>query len=321
VSHEDKINSLSFSPQGKFLTSASEDSNIIVWDLDNEKMKVFTRHLGAVNNVIFSPNGKILASAGVDKKIKLWNWKSQSDSLIHTFTDFRNSLYDISFHPNGQILASADEASNVRLWGLDNYQQIELPNKIKGYSATFTPDGKTIITTIDEKIILWNVDDGKKIGELIGHEKGISVYKVNVSPNGKLLASASGDKSVKIWDIKKQKLITTFLGHKDEVRDVTFSHDGKLLASAAADKTVKVWDVQKQSEITTFKRHSAPILSVSFSDDDKYLASAGQDKKIIVWDLDLLNRGKLLKSACESANSYLRASEGEDNNLCDGKMD
>ncbi|MBW4510898.1 MAG: caspase family protein [Scytonematopsis contorta HA4267-MV1] len=316
TAHKDKINSLSFSPEDKVLATASDDNNIILWDLNNEAMKVLTGHDAPINNVIFSPNGKILASAGVDRKVKIW---SKSGDLIQTIGDFSSNLFDITFHPNSQIIASADESSNVKLWSLDNYQEIKLPNKIKGYSSTFTPDGKTIATTLDKKIMLWRVTDGTNIGKLSEHE--FSVYKISISPDGKILASASADKTIKLWNIQKQKIITTLSGHKDEVRDVSFNHDGQLLVSVSADNTIKVWDVKKQTEITTFKGHSAPILTVGFSHDGKYIASAGEDKKVILWDLDLLNRKNLLKRACESANNFLLATKGDDMDLCDGKMD
>jgi WD40 repeat protein/energy-coupling factor transporter ATP-binding protein EcfA2 len=319
ISHKDKISSLSFSPDSKFVASASGDNNITVWDLNNDRMEVLLGHLEAVNSIIFSPNGKILASAGTDNKIKLWDWGGKSNNLIHTFENFNKDIYNVSFHPNGQIIASSDKDSNVKLWSLDNYQEIKLPNKINGYTTAFTPDGDTIASTLNNKIILWKVADGSKIIEFGEHKS--SVYKINISPDGKLIASASADNTVKLWSIPEKKLIATFAGHTDEVRDISFNNNGKFLASASSDNTVKIWDIQRRTLITTFKGHSAPILSVSFSHDGKYLASAGDDKKVILWDLELLDRDKLLKFACQLTINYLNNERRKDMHLCHNKID
>ncbi len=322
TAHINNINSLTFSPQSTIIASASNDNNIIIWDLEKEQIKVLKGHSKEVNNISFSPNAQILASASLDNKIKLWNWKNMSKILINKnkFENFQNGIYDISFHPQGKIMASADAGFNVKLWDLDKDQEIKLPHTIKGYSTTFTPDGKTIASTLNENIILWSVADGSKIHTFPGIDK-LSVYNIDISQDGRVLASASADKTIKLWNIQEKKLIATLEGHNGEVRDVKFHHKGKLLASASTDNTVKIWNVEKRTEITTLKRHSAPILSVGFSPDGKYLASAGEDKKIIIWDLDLLDRNKLLKFACKLAKNYLRQEKKEDMHLCDNNID
>ncbi|MBW4610622.1 MAG: AAA-like domain-containing protein [Hassallia sp. WJT32-NPBG1] len=112
------------------------------------------------------------------------------------------------------------------------------------------------------------------------------VRSVTFSPDGKTLAFASDDKTIKLWNLETKKQITTLNGHSSRVLSVTFSPDGKTLASASDDNTIKLWNTTTGKEITTLNGHSSGVLSVTFSPDGKTLASASTDKTIKLWNLD-----------------------------------
>jgi WD40 repeat protein len=82
---------------------------------------------------------------------------------------------------------------------------------------------------------------------------------VAFSPDGKRLASASMDRTVKVWDAAAGQEVLTLKGHTDQVQSVAFSPDGKRLASASMDRTVKVWDADMGQETPTLKGHNASV--------------------------------------------------------------
>src|SRR5437868_4778347 len=89
------------------------------------------------------------------------------------------------------------------------------------------------------------------------------VMSVSWSPDGKRVATACHDKTVKVWDAEKGQEALTLKGHTDVVMSVSWSPDGKRLASASLDKTVKVWDAEKGKETLTLKGHADIVVSVN----------------------------------------------------------
>jgi WD40 repeat protein/tRNA A-37 threonylcarbamoyl transferase component Bud32 len=106
----------------------------------------------------------------------------------------------------------------------------------------------------------------------------------HAGPDGKRLASASFDRTVKVWDAQTGQEVLTLKGHTSHVTSVCFSPDGKRLASASYDQTLKVWNALTGQEQLTLKGHTRYVLSVHFSPDGKRLASASSDQTVKVWD-------------------------------------
>jgi len=106
---------------------------------------------------------------------------------------------------------------------------------------------------------------------------------VAFSPDGKLLASGSDDRTVKLWDAQNGQEVHTLRGHLHEIKSVAFSPDGKRLASGSYDKTVKLWDTQNGQEVYTLSGHPFGVICVTFSPDGKRLASSG-GSIVKIWD-------------------------------------
>jgi WD40 repeat protein len=165
-------------------------------------------------------------------------------------------------------------------------------------SASFSPDGKRIVTaSYDKTAKIWD-RSGKLVADLKGHTS--DVRSASFSPDGKLLVTASSDNTAKIWD-RSGKLVADLKGHQDIVTSASFSPDGKLLVTASYDNTAKIWETSGKL-VADLKGHSSNVTSASFSPDGKQILTASSDKTAKIWD----RSGKLvadLKGHTSGVNS------------------
>ena len=112
-----------------------------------------------------------------------------------------------------------------------------------------------------------------------------SVNSVSFSPDGAILASGSGDPSVKLWDVATRTNIATRTRFTISVNSVSFSPDGAILASGSLDRIIKLWDVVARTNIATLTGHRGRVTSVSFSSDGAILASGSWDDTVKLWDV------------------------------------
>ncbi len=111
-----------------------------------------------------------------------------------------------------------------------------------------------------------------------------TINNIAFSPNNPLLASASADSTIQLWNLNTNTLQTTLPGHTSNVLNVAFSPDGSLLASGSADGTVRLWNPITETLQATLQGHTGNVLSVAFSPDGSLLASGGADGTVRLWD-------------------------------------
>jgi WD40 repeat protein len=265
--HTGSVAGIAFSPDGQRIASGSWDDTVKVWDVTlGKELLTFDGHREMVSCVAFTPDGKRIAS-GAGQTIQIWDATSGAVSLT-----LRGQPVDtLAFSPDGKRIAASAGFGDVpiKVWDAATGQVVlTLPDCSD--SVVFSPDGKRIasvwtpeavryrddVTSDEHGVEIWDAANGKKLLVLKGHREGVS--SIAYSPDGKQIASASGDRTVKVWNATTGKLLLTFRGHTDSVGRVAFSPDGKRIASGGEDKTVKVWDAATGREILTLKLPTGP---------------------------------------------------------------
>jgi WD40 repeat protein len=317
LGHNYGVYSVSFSPDGQTIASASADNTLKLWRSDGLLLNTLKGHTDNVIGVSFSPDGQTIASASADKTLKLWK---RDGTLLQTLPNHTDQVNSVSFSPDSQTIVSGSTDKTVRLWNRDG----TLLKTLNGHKdtvlcASFSPDGKTIASaSADKTVKLWN-RDGTFLKTLNGHSD--AVYSVSFSPDGQTLASASFDKTIKIWRLDGQ-LLKTLQSHNDGVKSVSFSPDGQTIVSGSVDATVKLWRLDGQL-LKTLQGHSNRVNSVNFSPDGKTIASASTDNTVILWDWEQWSThlDELLLKGCNWAHDYLKNNptiSESDRTLCDG---
>ena len=121
---------------------------------------------------------------------------------------------------------------------------------------------------------------------LPGHEEWI--HHLAWSPDGHLLASASKDTTIRLWNVETEGLARILKGHDDFALSVTWSPDGQMLASGSDDHTIRLWCVNSEKEVLRLTEHTDSVVSVAWSRDGSRLASGSNDNDIALWDVRTL---------------------------------
>lgn len=275
--HQQRVYSVEFSRDGKYIVSGSGDHNLKVWNFE-EKREEFTLrgHTGAVSSVSFSRDGKYIVSGSWDN-IKVWSVLEKQEEF--TLIGHENKVTSVRFSNQTNLIVSGSEDNNIKVWSFLNRKlEFTLTGHTNGvFSVGFSEDDRFIVSgSKDNNVIVWNTLEKRQEYTFIGHEN--CVYSARFSREGHYIVSGSSDKNIKVWNFIEKREEFTFRGHTNSVYSVEFSADSKFIVSGSEDKNIIVWNVKDKhiglslSETITNSNSKAELL------ENKYIRSEPSPK-------------------------------------------
>jgi WD40 repeat protein len=320
LTHEDRVTDIAFTPDGKYLATASDDHTARLWETGSGEEAGRISLQGRVTAVAFSPGGEYLATASSDHTARVWKKRgdqasqgaAQTDwlrsgatmSMMTTIMAMRTTMvmeeicrmnHDaevtaLAFSPDGRYLATAsgkaggkaDGDYTAQVW--DAASGREVSRMVHGGKVTclvFSPDGKYLVTASEDSTArMWETNSGQEVIRM-SHEDAVT--SVTFSPDGKYLATASKDHTIRMWEATSWRK-SSWMVHQGRVTYAAFSPDGKYLATVSKDRTARLWDVPGCREITRLT-HTWSVICAAFSPDGRYLATASGDYTARVWEV------------------------------------
>jgi WD40 repeat protein len=304
--HEGTIHGLAFSPNGQFLASASADRTIRLWDLSRPVAPPRRKgHPDPICACLFSPDGKWLVTLSTNETTWLWDAGTGSPvRCLHSSTEFVcvGHQAENCLHINGQRVLSL--GVERREWpfepetGEPGQGAEDSSRGFPDRRIAWAPDGSrcAVCSPFDGELIILDTVLPAAGVHLEGHNQG--VREIAFSHDGRLLLSASGDATVRVWEVATGQCLTCLRGHEAGVTSAAFSADARRLVSASIDGTVRVWDSRTGAELARLVIPDPGILSeawslhptlavrrVGFCDEDRHLATLSDSDRIRVWDV------------------------------------
>ena len=312
--HTDIVCSVTFSPDGRFCLSGSEDETLRLWEVSSgDCLRIFRGKTRSIHSVSFSSDGRhCLSASRYEPTLRLWD-VSTGECLRtfegHTVGFASNAVVGSScFSPDGRYCLSGGNDKTLRLWEVSSGRCLRIfqvhTDTDDGYvvgrddpyagvpkSVCFSPDGRYCLSgsyclsagSYDETLRLWEVSSGQCLRTYPGHEA--SVGSISFSPSGHQCISGSADHTLRLWEISSGRCLRTFEGHDGGVASVSVSPNGRHCLSGSGDKTIRLWDISSGKCLRTFVGHTDIVCSVRFSPDGRFCLSGSKDKTTRLWEL------------------------------------
>ncbi len=285
------VRDMAFSPDGQCFVVASEIglwlhelptlSPITLWDTER----------GMTDSITFSPDNSRIVTHTFAEDIKIWD--IERGVCIIRIDDHGTS--DISkpvFSQDGQRIAAISFSSHgkIYVWCPHTGKQLsetEIQYSYDIHPYQFSPDARLLVgkkskrNSDPESLIIWHVETGERISCLTEYPN--EMENLRFSPDGKHLAASSLDGAIWVWDIKKERLVTTYTDYNSDAQIFPhYASEDKLIAAVVSDHKVEVWNIKQNEKIDEFEHRGNSRRRTCFSKDGTQLAVASPSE-IKIW--------------------------------------
>ncbi|XP_031251478.1 WD40 repeat-containing protein HOS15 isoform X2 [Pistacia vera] len=284
------VTTLDWNGEGTLLATGSYDGQARIWNTNGELKATLSKHKGPIFSLKWNKKGDYLLTGSCDKTAIVWDVKAEEWKQQFEFhagptldVDWRNNVsFATSSTDNMIYVCKIGETRPIKTFA---GHQGEV-NCVK-----WDPSGSLLASCSDDITAkIWNMKQDKYVHDLREHAK--EIYTIRWSPTGPgtnnpnhqlILASASFDSTVKLWDVELGKLLYSLNGHRDPVYSVAFSPNGEYLASGSLDKSMHIWSLKEGKIVKTFSGHGG-IFEVCWNKEGDKIAACFANNTVCVLD-------------------------------------
>ncbi|CAO3570891.1 unnamed protein product [Mortierella alpina] len=335
--HKDKVNQVYYAPNGDEIASCSKDCTVRLWRAMTGECRLVLNCAAesgsGVLDIAYSPAGNIIVSADSHSKMQLWNVEtgmcmSTLQNDVDETPKVMRAVPSIRFSPEGELVAissacSKEEDENSLFWkrefwdaatGESRHMFEDLPT---GLVPVFSPDGSRI--AYPDTITTVRVRDIETEICLLTLRHEDRIHDLQYSATGDLIASASADRTAKIWDAESGVCLHTIQTNQSGFLHLAFSPKGDRLVLATADGSPCVWDIRSETLRRCFDGHEGAVNCVVFSPNNRLLASGSDDTAVCLWDLTTRSPWRVFEGHTDSVQCVVFSPTG--NHVVSGSKD
>jgi len=287
--HGDDVNWATFSPDGLYIASASDDGTIRIWSAGSGQSAVqpMPAHEKSVRSVVVSHNGASIISGSSDNSVRVWNAHT-GEATLPPLSGHTEAVLSVSISPDGDLIASASADHTIRFWDAQSGAAAGEP--MRGHTnmvwaVTFSHDGRWLASASDDCTArLWDVATRQQsaVGPLSCQK---TAHTVAFSPDDGIVAAGDASGCVYLWRTDTGEQAHEPLHANDErVLSVAFSPDGTQIVSSGGDNAARIWDVNVGQCLHVLHGRTDWVRSVAWSLDGRKIATGSADATIRLWD-------------------------------------
>jgi WD40 repeat protein len=304
--HSGRIAAVAWSPDGKYIASASYDKTVLVWNATNgQQLLTYQGHNARVNAINWSPDSKYLVSASDDQSAQVW--EATTGEQIRSYNGHNGPLLTVAWSPDGKCIASAGEDTTVQVWDATTNELITKyeDHSDKVHCVVWSPDGHYLASGgKDRRLRIKELDKVREERSFLSKlffprygQKTFSGYDgpINAlawSPDSKRIAIVASNHHIRVRDIHLNTEFTIGESWSKMKNTIAWSPTNKqIIAIGGNDKAVRVWNTSTKKQYVYYG-HSGYVMTVAWSPDGSRLASGSVDRTLQVWQTVRLSETK-----------------------------